>query len=140
MGMYLQVLNSYYIMGNKLEHTYKGVKSRLNTFGKRAEKAKDSEGIDTKAFSHALRAILQSKELLTTGHIVFPLTYAPRLKEMKYSKTMTKLDLSNIIEEEYQDLLVLTQSNNVILPKAADMNELDKLKVKIYKMFLKGQS
>jgi len=139
MATYLQVLDAFYIFGGKLGHTYKGVKSRLNNFGKRAEKAKASEGLDTKAFAHALRAILQSKELLTTGKIKFPLDYASRLKEMKYSKTMTKLELSNIIEEEYQDLLeMIASGENVILPKSIDFSKLNAIKVDIYKTFLKG--
>ena len=139
MALYLQVLNSYYILGAKIGHVYNGVAGRLTSFGKRAEKAKDSDGIDNKAFAHALRAILQSTELLTTKNIVFPLTYAKRLKDMKYSTTMTRKELSDIIEEEYEELIKLKDSDKVILPAKIDSEKLDKLKVEIYKLFMKGQ-
>lgn len=65
-GMSFQHTNKFkYIVGT-LEH-------RFNQFGQRALMAQRNEGIDWKAVSHAVRLIVQTKELAETGNIIFPL-------------------------------------------------------------------
>jgi hypothetical protein len=41
-------------------------------YGERARQAKQNQGIDWKALSHAVRVGREARELLTTGHITFP--------------------------------------------------------------------
>ncbi|MBO4301149.1 MAG: hypothetical protein J5861_06060, partial [Desulfovibrio sp.] len=55
----------------------------LNKYGSRAEEAEKNGGIDWKAISHAVRAIRQSREILTTGGLVFPLACAEELIRIK---------------------------------------------------------
>ena len=57
-----------------------------NNYGKRAQQAASNEGIDWKAVSHALRAALEVKEILTDGTITFPLKHAKMLKSIKQGK------------------------------------------------------
>lgn len=52
-------------------------------YGARARAAKNNEGIDWKAVSHAVRVARQAIELLTTGAITFPRPDAPQLLEIK---------------------------------------------------------
>ena len=57
-----------------------------DNYGKRARAAKDNEGIDWKAVSHAVRVARQAEELLTTGDIVFPRPDAEELLAIKLGK------------------------------------------------------
>lgn len=54
-----------------------------DNYGARARAAKNNEGIDWKAVSHAVRVARQAIELLTTGNITFPRPDAPQLLEIK---------------------------------------------------------
>ena len=55
----------------------------VQTYGKRAELAARNEGLDWKALSHAVRAALQVRQILTENTIVFPLPEAEFLIEVK---------------------------------------------------------
>ncbi|GHV42660.1 hypothetical protein FACS1894187_25030 [Synergistales bacterium] len=64
----------------------KRVESDMNRFGERAKEAELNHGLDYKALSHALRALLQMEELLLTGRIVFPLKGRAELIALKEGK------------------------------------------------------
>ncbi|MDR1875471.1 MAG: nucleotidyltransferase domain-containing protein [Synergistaceae bacterium] len=49
------------------------IETAVERFGVRAQEAEQNQGLDFKALSHALRAIMQMEELLTTGNVRFPL-------------------------------------------------------------------
>lgn len=52
-------------------------------YGARAELAKENNGVDWKAVSHAYRCMYEVKSLLLTGNIVFPLPEAAHLVKIK---------------------------------------------------------
>jgi hypothetical protein len=52
-------------------------------YGERARQAAQNRNIDWKAVSHALRAALQTREIVTRGTIRYPLADAPFIKEVK---------------------------------------------------------
>jgi hypothetical protein len=52
-------------------------------YGERALKAKNNEGIDWKAMSHAVRVATEAIELATTGFIHFPLLNKDRITKIK---------------------------------------------------------
>lgn len=133
---YIQILNKMYIETSKVGYVMKGISSRLNSFGKRAEKAKESDGIDYKAFAHAIRAIRQAKDILTDGILVYPVPYAEDLKTIKFSKSLTKTELSNQVEEEYQDLLDFRESKTSTTPEQPIFEKIEDLKVDIYNYFI----
>lgn len=54
-----------------------------NKYGDRAKQAKNNEGIDWKAVSHAFRCSYQLEELANTGYIIFPLKEREKLKKLK---------------------------------------------------------
>ncbi|MDR1622538.1 MAG: nucleotidyltransferase domain-containing protein [Synergistaceae bacterium] len=61
----------------------KRVESDMNRFGDRAKEAERNLGLDYKALSHALRALMQMEELLLTGRIRFPLKEREELIAVK---------------------------------------------------------
>jgi predicted nucleotidyltransferase len=62
------------------------VESDMSRFGERAREAERNNGLDYKALSHALRALLQMEELLMTGRIEFPLKESDKLVAVKEGK------------------------------------------------------
>jgi predicted nucleotidyltransferase len=62
------------------------VETDMNRFGERAREAERNNGLDYKALSHALRALLQMEELLMTGRIEFPLKERDALIAVKEGK------------------------------------------------------
>jgi hypothetical protein len=55
-------------------------------YGARAKLAEQSQGVDWKALSHAVRVGTEAMELLTTGNITFPRPDAPYLVMIKTGK------------------------------------------------------
>lgn len=55
----------------------------LTAYGQRAVAAEAHQGIDWKALSHAVRVGREAIELFGTGRIVFPLSYADHLMQIK---------------------------------------------------------
>lgn len=54
-----------------------------DAYGERAKRAAENRDIDWKAVSHAVRAAVQTREILTIGTIRYPLKEAPLLKQIK---------------------------------------------------------
>ncbi len=65
---------------------FERIRGQYKTYGERARLAEENQGIDWKACSHALRAIFQTEELLTTGKITFPLARSGELLEVKQGR------------------------------------------------------
>lgn len=102
-GIYLSILNRLHNYENTFGHTLKLLKNVLNNYGVRAHKAKECNGADYKAMSHALRAIYEAIELLETHRIQFPLKEAKFLKEVKLGKYSVEF-VSNKMEELLAEL------------------------------------
>lgn len=73
-------------------------------YGARARQAAQNEGVDWKAISHAFRAAIQVKEILTKDTIEFPLKDAPFLLKLKEAKFHYQKDgigkrLDDLIDE-----------------------------------------
>jgi predicted nucleotidyltransferase len=61
------------------------VEARLNAYGSRAIKA-DDLGYDLKSLGHALRCVIQIREILLSGYIKYPLREAQLLIDVKNEK------------------------------------------------------
>lgn len=73
------------------------VRGIIDEYGHRAKKAQNMGGADWKAISHALRVVLEVKEILETGNLLFPLAKAPLILSVKngmveYNKVMDDID------------------------------------------------
>ena len=77
-------------------------------FGRRARLAAVNSGIDWKAVSHAFRAALQTREILTTRTLKFPLHDAPFLTRVKQGRLDYPTEAAPALEalmEEVEQLL-----------------------------------
>ena len=87
-------------------------------YGHRAKLAAENKNIDWKAISHALRAAIQTKEIMLQGTITYPLKDAPFLLQVKAGQ----LDYTNEVAPALESLMdeverLVNQSN---LPEKVD--------------------
>ena len=69
-----------------VEYAFYSVQKFYVAYGARAQQAAENKGVDWKAISHAFRAAIQVKEILTKGTIEFPLREAPFLLKLKQAE------------------------------------------------------
>ena len=74
----------------KLTEFLNRIKSDYEKYGDRAKEAEKNIGIDNKAMSHAYRALVQMKELIATGKIVFPLNEKDVIMNIKLGNVSFK--------------------------------------------------
>lgn len=67
-------------------------------YGHRAKLAAENKNIDWKAISHALRAAIQTREILTTGTLHFPLKEAPFLLDVKSGRLDYAEEVAPVLE------------------------------------------
>lgn len=116
----------YMVCGRKIEKTvniyyaFNVVRKIVYSYGDRAKKAKNNEGIDWKAVSHALRAGYQLLHIYTEGDFEYPLPKPETeyLLEVKKGERDFKTDaqpaLENLVEE------VSNLANKSQLPQEPD--------------------
>ncbi len=75
----------------------------IGDYGDRAHKAADADGMDTKAFYHAVRTAFEAEELLLTGNITFPRPEAPLLLDIRNGK-VSYAEVCSIIEAKTIDV------------------------------------
>lgn len=81
-----ELCGSKYDMTSKIDYIILEVEKKYNGYGHRAKLAKNNEGIDWKATSHALRAAYQLKEIYETGDLKYPLRDREFLLDVKNGK------------------------------------------------------
>jgi hypothetical protein len=87
-------------------------------YGHRSKLAAKNKSIDWKALSHALRAAIQTKEILVNGTIDFPLKDAPFLLSVKSGKLDYSEEVAPVLESlmaEVEDLI-----RKSVLPEKVD--------------------
>lgn len=115
-----------------ISYAYNVVKSMYDSYGERAKKARDNNGIDWKACSHCLRACFQLKEIYQTGNLIFPLKDAEYLKDIKLGKLHF---IDDKIGEKMESLLDEVQYLSSIsnYPDIVDKKFLDEFILNCYK-------
>jgi len=76
----------------------------LDTYGQRAKRATENKEIDWKAISHALRAAIQTREILTDGKIHYPLRDAPYLTQVKEGRLDYTKEVAPALEKLMDDV------------------------------------
>jgi len=98
----------YQVCGKKYQETVTvkyaldGLEKELTSYGDRAMKAANNEGIDWKAFSHAIRAANQVYDILTEGEYKYPLRNAKFIRMVKLGQIdyeMAEAVLTDFMDE-----------------------------------------
>lgn len=101
------------------------------SYGARAKQAEQNEGIDWKAISHAMRAALQTKQLLTENTIKFPLKEADYLKKVKSGQVDYLTEALPYLESLMGDVELLSKESD--LPEKVDRNYWDRFIIDVVK-------
>lgn len=118
-----------------LEIAYSLYNRIYKNYGARAEAAKENEGIDWKAVSHAIRVANQAIELLETGHVTFPRPEADYLLQVKRGELKYE-DVSKVLEDLVEKVGVVSEKST--LPAETDMEELEKAVEAVYFLSCQG--
>ena len=102
----------------------------VDEYGKRALEAESQQGVDWKALSHAVRVGNQAIELLTTGHVTFPLPNATHILDIKLGRR-----LYQDVAAEIEDLLARVEdaAATSALPDDADRVWIDDFVAHVYR-------
>ena len=95
------------------------VKKFYDDYGHRAKLAAENRNIDWKAVSHALRAAIQTKEILINGTITFPLKDAPFLLKVKSGRLDYTNEVAPVLESLMDEVEKLVTDSN--LPEKVDV-------------------
>ena len=126
---FLTVNNRKFDWSAKIGYVLDILKKIYLNYGSRARDAKNNEGIDWKAISHAFRATYQVEEIVDTGNLKFPLKNSEYLKKIK-STELNFLEVSKKLED-----LIKTVSDkleNSSLPETPDTEFWNNFIVNIY--------
>ena len=88
-------------------------------YGSRARFAAENKNIDWKAVSHALRAAIQVKQIVTQNTIAFPLKEAPFLMKVKDGKLDYLSEVAPVLESLMEEVEELVSKSK--LPEKADV-------------------
>lgn len=103
-GLVIQYWN---VCGRKLQftatvkHARDVIAGLVDEYGKRSLQAENNQGVDWKALSHAVRVGTQALELLSTGHVTFPLLNAGHVKAIKLGQLPyqeVSAEIENLLE------------------------------------------
>lgn len=126
------VLDAKYQLSITQCEFYNNIKRKWDSYGERARLAKDNQGIDWKAISHALRAAYQLEEIITTGDLLYPLKDREYLLKVKRGE----LDFLSDVQPELERIISHTEqlAKNSSLPSKVDVAFWDDW---LYSLYLK---
>lgn len=83
---YLFGPNCEFPMNRRFVEVYPVLLEKRKSYGKRAEEAALNDGLDLKAYYHALRIIWQLEDYMTTGRLEFPSPRVQHLRDIRAGK------------------------------------------------------
>lgn len=127
----------YEVLGSKYQDTmplgqfFASIRTKWESYGERARQAKENEGIDWKAISHAIRAAYQLKEIYTEGRITYPLKERELLLDIKLGKKDFLTEVQPLLESLIEEVEILAENSSY--PEKVDVKFWDDWLLKVYK-------
>ncbi|QCQ61901.1 nucleotidyltransferase [Rheinheimera phage vB_RspM_Barba19A] len=126
---YLEVCGKKYIHTWEVRQLTDALCREIARYGKRTEDG-ETKGLDTKSLSHALRVLVQLKELVLERNITFPLKNAEYIKAVKRGFVTDVDEVMSTIHELYEECMVLLKQSD--LPEQSDLSVMFKALEKYY--------
>jgi predicted nucleotidyltransferase len=126
----LVVCESKYEFTMKVSDVIISLDKKLKGYGNRAQLARENNGVDWKAISHAFRAGYQLQEIYTTGDLVFPLAereFVLAIKQGKLPFNDVQVQLEELIESVEKLAFAST------FPEQADREFFEKYLTNLYR-------
>lgn len=118
--LYLYGPNCAFPLNRRLDEVMPIIQARFNDYGSRTKEAAKADGLDLKAYYHALRVVWQMEEYLTTGKLTFPHPRASELLRVRRGE-WSRPYIEAWIDEEL--LRVRALPNNLPTPDHAFWDE-----------------
>ena len=121
---YLEVCGKKYIFTWDIAKLRDAMITEINRYGKRSEKGVE-KGIDSKSLSHALRILLQLKEIILTRDLKFPLQDATYVKSVKLGEVTDPVEVLDKIDTLFDECMQLLEDSN--LPEEVDISGMEEV-------------
>lgn len=115
---YLEVCGKKYIYTWSIKQLMEAMDVEIKRYGKRSEEGL-GKGMDTKSLSHALRVLLQLKEILLTKNLEFPLKDSDYIKKVKTGEVLDVQEVMDRIDSEFNICMQLLEECD--LPDEIDL-------------------
>lgn len=114
---FLEVCGKKYTMTWSVNTVLSAVSAEINRYGKRTN-AGSSSGMDGKALSHALRAIVQLEDLVVNSNITFPLREVELVRKVKFNQLPLE-EVIELLDVRFDNVCKLLEESN--LPEFNDL-------------------
>lgn len=134
----LNICGKKFETNTRLKYVKDPLNLYLNQYGARSKLARQNQGVDWKALSHAVRVCMQASSLLKTGKIQLPMSEenVRLLKDIKAGK----MDFDSVaMEIEIHQQQLIHDRNNSSLPAEPNLKAFQDIQTKIYSMVVKGE-
>lgn len=121
---YLEVCGKKYPLSWDISKLKCALEVEINRYGERSNNGAD-KGIDSKSLSHALRVLLQLKEIITTRDLKFPLKNAEYVKAVKLGEITDVTEVLDKIDTLYEECMVLLYESD--LPEEVDISGMEEI-------------
>jgi predicted nucleotidyltransferase len=121
-----QNIKQYFFCGKifletqKIGYVLPVLKNLFHSYGERARQAEENVGLDWKAISHAVRVLMEVKELLTEQTITFPLKQSKLVSNIKQGKENYVQVVSPLLDSLTSEIDSLLQQST--LPEYVDID------------------
>jgi len=120
-----EIQTFYELLGRKYQSTLKigifrqQLKNLWSSYGARAQAAKENQGVDWKAVSHAIRAGVQAKHIYEDGGFSYPLGETNFILAVKRGELDYTTEVQPILEELVDKVMMLAEVSDY--PERANM-------------------
>lgn len=125
---FLEVCGKKYTMTWSVSTVLDAVSAEINRYGKRTNNGSDV-GMDSKALSHALRALVEVEDILVNKEITFPLKEVELVRKVKFAQ-MSLDEIMELIESRFERVNSLIDCSD--LPEFNDLTPMFNLLEEYY--------
>lgn len=121
---YLEVCGKKYIYTWSVDKLLAAMDNEIKRYGKRSNEGL-GKGLDCKSLSHALRVLLELKEIIDTRNIQFPLREAEYVKSVKMGEITDVGEVMEKIDSLYEECMIMLEHSD--LPEEVDLSPMYKV-------------
>jgi len=110
---YYEVCNRKFSETMRVGQALPILRKLMAEYGQRAHMARDNEGVDWKAISHAMRAAYQLKHIYLDGDFTYPLPETNHILSVKLGERQWS-DVEDWLEELVEEVKVLAANSNLL--------------------------
>ncbi len=128
---FYEICGRKFQLTNRLDYVVDSLHKIRDSYGARAQAAKDNNGIDWKAMSHALRAGYQIRSIFKNGTFSYPLKETDFIMKVKKGELDFSTQVQPVLDELVEEVNALSEKSD--LPEKVDTEFWDEWLLSVYK-------